>query len=95
MAEVSNEVLATRLDALTSEVNKLEAKLDAYASHFVSAEVYNLRHRELDLRIQSLEAKIGVINRTAPFTKALVATLSAAAGIILAFLVQFYLSHHG
>lgn len=94
MADViSNEVLASQITSLGLQVNKLEAKLDAYATHFITAEVYELRHRELELKVNSIEMDLQNFRRSSTGKLWITSTLSAAGGIILAFLIQFYLSH--
>lgn len=92
---ISNEVLVNQIDNLSSQVNKLEAKLDAYATHFITAEVYELKHRELSLMINVLTARVDQVTKGDTAKLWVLGTLSAAGGIVLAFLVQFYLGHLG
>lgn len=89
------DVLATKLELLGTQVNKLEAKLDAYASHFVTAEVYELRHRELEIGLSALSSRVDSLGKNKTSQMWLLGTFSGAAGIILSFLVEFFLSHSG
>lgn len=87
--------LTTELKSIASQVNKLEAKLDAYASHFVTAEVYELKHRELELHVQALESRVDMMGKQSSTKSWILATTSGAAGVVLALLVQFFLTHQG
>ena len=92
---ISNEVLAIKIASLAAQVDKVESKLDMYNSHFVPADIYDLRHRELEVRIGALSNQVANFGRNNTLRLWALGTVSAAAGIVLAYLVQFYLNHVG
>lgn len=94
------EVIASQVNTLTNQVAKLEAKLDAYASHFVTAEVYEIKHREIELKTENNARQIDDLwkalrqsNQNNLRRNWISNTLSGVVGAILTFLVLFFLTH--
>lgn len=98
MATVTNEVLATKLEDLTIAINKLELKFDA----FTPTNVLELRLKELDVKILSLQQKdkelenlINTQKQKSSFQTWITGSLSAVLGTVLTFLVIYFLQHLG
>lgn len=87
MSEVTNEVLSAKQDALAQRLEKMEIKLDNYAGNFITHEVFELRMKELELRISALTAEV---NRLLS-QRWLQNTLSAILGSVLTGTVGYIL----
>jgi len=53
---ITNEVLAEKIDGLSSRLSDLNATTQTFSATFVSHEVFELRFRELDLAIKQVDA---------------------------------------
>lgn len=96
MASVTNEVLATKLEDLTSAINKLELKFDA----FTPTNVLELRLKELDVKILSLQQKdkelesaLQVQKQKSNFQTWVTGSLSAILGSTMTFLLVYFLNN--
>jgi len=93
---VTNEVLATKLEDLTIAINKLESRFDS----FTPTNVLELRLKELDVKIISLQQKdkelenlLNTQKQKSNFQTWVTGTLSATLGSTLTFLVLFFLNN--
>lgn len=93
---VTNEVLATKIEDLTTAISKLEIKFDA----FTPTNVLELRLKELDVKIidlrrkdKELENLINIQKQKSNLQTWVTGTLSAMLGTILTFLVIFFLNN--
>lgn len=97
MAEsVTNEVLASELRNLTTVIVKLENKFDA----FTPSAVLDLKFAEINTRLlelsridKELELKLDKMKQKSSFQTWLTGTLSAGMGVLMTFLISFYLSN--
>ncbi len=87
MAQVTNEVLGAKQDALAQRLEKMELKLDTYAGNFITHEVFELRMKELELRITQLTAEVNRLTSQ----RWLQNTLSAILGSVLTGTVGYIL----
>lgn len=87
MAQVTNEVLGAKQDALAQRLEKMELKLDNYAGNFITHEVFELRMKELELRITQLTAEVNRLTSQ----RWLQNTLSAILGSIITGTVGYIL----
>ena len=95
---ITNEVLATKLEDLTTAINKLESKFDS----FTPTNVLELRLKELDVKIISLQQKdkeleqaIAQQKTRSNFQTWVTGSLSACLGSVLTFLIVYFLQHLG
>ena len=95
---ITNEVLATKLEDLTTAINKLESKFDA----FTPTNVLELRLKELDVKIIGLQQKDKELEQAIAQQKTrsnlqtwITGSLSACLGSVLTFLIVYFLQHLG
>ena len=95
---ITNEVLATKLEDLTTAINKLESKFDA----FTPTNVLELRLKELDVKIlalqqkdKELDAKLDAQRQKSNLQTWITGSLSACLGSVLTFLIVYFLNHLG
>ena len=93
---VTNEVLATKLEDLTNAISKLEQKLDSYTP----TNVLELRLKELDVKILSLqqkdkelEASLQTQKQKSSLQTWLTGSLSAILGSTMTFLLVYFLTN--
>ena len=93
---ITNEVLATKLEDLTTAINKLESKFDA----FTPTNVLELRLKELDVKILSLqqkdkelEASLQTQKQKSSLQTWLTGSLSAILGSTMTFLLVYFLTN--
>lgn len=93
---ITNEVLATKLEDLTTAINKLEVKFDA----FTPTNVLELRLKELDVKILSLQQKDKELEASLQAQKQksilqtwLTGSLSAILGSTMTFLLVYFLTN--
>lgn len=96
MAQITNEVLATKLEDLTTAINKLEIKFDA----FTPTNVLELRLKELDVKIldlqqkdKELDAKLDSQRQKSNFQTWVTGSLSAILGSTMTFLLVYFLTN--
>ncbi len=92
---MTNEVLGAKLDAVGQRVEKVELKVDSLHNSYVPHDIFELRLKELEGQIAGINLSIQKLYNRRTIQTFLTGTLSAAAGIILALLVEFYISHVG
>ncbi len=100
--QVTNAVIGAKLDAVGQRVEKIELKVDNLGSSYVPHDIFELRLKELETQISGFRVehqKIWLeLKRTSSHGRIqswVTGTVSAAAGIILALLIEFYLAHVG
>ena len=98
MPKITNEVLASELQNLTTAINKLEKRFDT----FTPTNVMELRFKEIDTKLAELTAKdkelelsISRLKQRSALQVWITGTLSAVVGAILTFLVVFFLNNVG
>lgn len=99
---VTNEVLGAKLDAVGQRVEKVELKVDNLGTAYVPHDIFELRLKELETKIIGFTVELKNVwlriednTRRGKLQTWLTGTVSAAAGVILALLVQFYLTNVG
>lgn len=99
---MTNEVLGAKLDAVGQRVEKVELKVDNLGTAYVPHDIFELRLKELEtkivgfnLELKNIWLKLQESTRRSKIQAWITGTTSAGAGIILALLVEFYLSHVG
>ena len=92
---MTNEVLGAKLDAVGQRLEKVEVKVDTLNNVYIPHDVFELRLKEVETSIAGINVSIQKLYNRRTVMAWATGTLSAAAGIILALLVQFYISHVG
>lgn len=87
MSEVTNDVLSAKQDALAQRLEKMELKLDAYEGNFITHEVFELRMKELELKITTLTTELNKFTSQ----RWLQNTLSAILGSVLTGTIGYIL----
>lgn len=88
---ITNGELAIEIKNISVQLSDLKASLASAAASYVSNDVFNLRMREIDLRLDVLKAEMKDLNRR----RWLQNTLSAILGVVLSLLVGFFLLNVG
>lgn len=88
---ITNDVLDVKLGNLSVQVGRLELTINRQADTYVSHDVFELRMKEIDLRIKEIEASLA---RTAS-SRWIQNTLAAILGAVISLLVAFYFTHNG
>ena len=86
---ITNEVLAAKLDAVGERVEKFELKLDNLGKSYVQHDIFELRMKEMDLRITEIQSNLRRISSS----RWLQNTLSAILGAIMSILVAYFFTH--
>ena len=93
---VTNDVLATKLDAVNDRLSKVETKLDAipvqFGQTFISHEFFDLSMKAMDLKVQANDVAIRKLDSRKTWLNWLLPTISAVLGSLLTFLIINYLS---
>lgn len=92
---ITNDVLGAKLDAIGQRVEKVELKVDNLGSAYVPHDIFELRLKELETQIVSMNLAIIKLDRKKGAQMWILGTTSAVAAVILSFLIQFYISNVG
>jgi dynactin complex subunit len=92
MSNPTNEVLAAKIDALGISLEKVELKMDNLGSKYVSSDIYNLRHAEVEKDILAIKADIIGLQNKKTFINWLLPTLSAILASVVTWLIIEVLS---
>lgn len=95
MTTITNEVLSAKQDAMAQRLEKMELKIDAYAGNFVTREIFELRMKELEVQLKSLNIKLASVEKRKNIQTWLTGTLSAIFGSIMTFLTFYFFEHVG
>lgn len=94
--EITNEVLANELKNLTTAIGKLEVKFN----QFTPNNVLELKFKEIDVKLlelkqmdKQLELKLDQLKSRSALQVWITGTLSAGMGVLLTYLISFYLSN--
>lgn len=99
---VTNDVLAANQDTMSAQIGEVRAMVQGFATTYTRTDIFELRFKEIDTRIADIN--LGIQTLTLEIKKAstrnklqtwLTGTISAAAGVVLALLIEFYLSNVG
>lgn len=90
---ITNDVLGAKLDAVGQRVEKVEVKVDNLGNSYVPHDIFNLRLKELETQILSINLEITKLNKRSGSKVWLMSTGSACAAVVLAFLIQFYITN--
>lgn len=88
---MTNEGLAIEIKNLSVQVSELKGVVINNASTYVNNEVFDLRMKELDTRIEIIKAELKALVRS----KWIQNTLSAVLGASLSLLIAYFISNVG
>ena len=91
MGSITNEGLAIEIKNLSIQIADLKTTLASNASHYVNNEVFDLRMKELDARLDIIKAELREFKRSRWIQN----TLSAILGVILSLLTTFFIYNIG
>lgn len=86
--DVTNGILANKIENLTNQVSKLEIALGKFDGAFISRDVFELRMKELDLQITTLRAELTRFSSSRWIQNTLAAIFGAALSLLLAYFVN-------
>lgn len=91
MGTITNGELAIEIKNLSVQLSDLKVTLAQNASSYVNSEVFDLRMKELDTRIDIIKAELRQFSRA----KWVQNTLSAVLGAALSLLIAYFISNIG
>lgn len=92
---ITNDVLGAKLDAVGQRVEKVELKVDNLNTSYVPHDIFELRLKELETQILAISLDIKKLDKKSGLRMWVLGTGSAVAAVILAFLIQFYITNVG
>ena len=88
-AAITNDVLATEIKNLSFQISDLKLAIAMNAQTFISHDVFELRMKEIDLKITEIDSNM----RKMSSSRWIQNTLSAILGAVMSILIAFFFTH--